>query len=219
MDLGAASALVNEQNFEGSIATIGIFARSIFFPKHGYSGTLYRIGEHYLVNHAREDTVIEISKIFAIEFSTCTTMYVKGTIFSLVTEGDQISLHSYSLNHIVQRTSNQLVALAAQVVRKVMLYPHDENFILIDYARTHIPVCPSEVLVPFYPQVGDMVSVSGEGNQIWLAQIHSVRKAFTCQAYFYVANDEPDHELYRRESHRLEKIHFESLINLQNGQW
>ena len=30
-DLGAASALINEQNFEGSIATIGIFARSIFF--------------------------------------------------------------------------------------------------------------------------------------------------------------------------------------------
>jgi len=119
----------------------------------------------------------------------------------------------------VQQTSNQLVALAAQVVCKHMLYPHDENFILIDYAHTHIPVSPSEVLVPFYPQVGDMVSVSGEGNQIWLAQIHLVdRKAF-CQAYFYVANDEPDHELYRRESHRLEKIHFESLISLQNGQW
>jgi len=141
---------------------LGYLHIAFFFPKHGYSGILYGIGEHCLVNHAREDTVIEISKIFAIEFSTCTAMYVKGTIFSLVTEGDQISLHSYSLNHIVQQTSNQLVALAAQVVRKVMLYPHDKNFLLIDYTRTHIPVSPSEVLVPFYPQVGDMVSVSGE---------------------------------------------------------
>ena len=219
-DLRAASSLVNEQNFEGSVATIGIFTRSIFFPKHGHGGTLYRIGEHCLVNYAREDTVIEISKIFAVEFSMCTAMYVKGTIFSPVTEEDQISLHSYSLNQIVQRTSNQLVVLAANVARKVMLYPLDGNFILMDYARTQNPVCTSEILVPLYPQVGDMVSVSGEGNQIWLAHIHSVdRAACTCQAYFYVANDEPNRELYRRESHRLEKIHFESLLNVQSGQW
>ena len=43
----------------------GIFVRSVFIPKHGHEGTLYRVGEHCLViDENEEQHVIKLSHIF-----------------------------------------------------------------------------------------------------------------------------------------------------------
>ena len=44
----------------------GIFVRSVFCPKHGYKGTLYRVGESCLVSISGAKLVIIISDIFAV---------------------------------------------------------------------------------------------------------------------------------------------------------
>lgn len=80
-DLINASALANAQYCESS--TPGVFVRSVFLPKHGCSGVLYRTGENCLVSNSEgENTVLEISHTFAVEFSDNIIIYVKGTIFS-----------------------------------------------------------------------------------------------------------------------------------------
>ena len=53
----------------------GIFVRSIFLPKHGLNGTLYRVGEFYLVyNSAGEQAVLKI-EIFAVSINTYSSFH------------------------------------------------------------------------------------------------------------------------------------------------
>ena len=57
---------------QASIITGAIFVRSVFFGKHGYKGTLYRVGECCLVENSSGEevvTVIKIAQIFSFKIS------------------------------------------------------------------------------------------------------------------------------------------------------
>ena len=62
----------------------------------------------------------------------------------------------------------------------------DGKCAVVDHSRTTIPL-PS-VIVPFYPQPGDMISVKGDQDEIWHAECRQVDlkpkrvKGYACQS-------------------------------------
>ena len=221
-DVDNANALTERDTSENTSAVhVGLFVRSIFLPKHGYGGTLYRVGEHCLATHNDEDIVIKISDIFSLCFSGTYYSFFKGGIYLQDTISDQSPrIHTYSSNPILKYTANTGVLLVQQLKRKVMLYPHEEaeKYILIDHQRPAIPLSPSDILIPQYPEPDDMIAVQGDGD-IWLAHVQSVNtSAQTCQVYFYI-KDVNDNKLFKKESNRLENVHWNSVLEIKEGQW
>ena len=70
--------------------------------------------------------------------------------------------HSYSDNPYVEPTSTVKVLRSTAILRKVILYPDPDmlynpsKYIVIDYLRPIIPLDKNDVIVPHYPEEGDM---------------------------------------------------------------
>lgn len=152
---------------QASKITGAIFVRSVFFGKHGYKGTLYMVGECCLVaeNVSREEEVvtIKIAQIFSFKIADTYFIFVKGFQYT------PVGIHSYSDNSVVESTTTSIVIQIDRLKRKVMLYPHDHEtntFIIIDYQRPNIPLSLQDVPIPQYPEVGGLVTVSGDSGNI-----------------------------------------------------
>ena len=66
-----------------------------------------------------------------------------------------------------------------------MLY-NPSKYIVNDYLRLIFPLDKNDVIVPHYPEEGDMISEKGIGSDVYLAHIQSVDTIQkTCQVYFY----------------------------------
>lgn len=127
-DVESAFILTNknpemEESVLGGVG--GIFVRSVFIPKHGHEGTLYRVGEHCLVTDENEEQhVIKLSHIFTINILETYPIYIKGEVYLQVTDSNEVGqVHIYSDNPIVKLTSVIKMFLGSQIQRKLMLYP------------------------------------------------------------------------------------------------
>jgi len=193
----------------------GFSVRSIFIPHHSYFGMLYRLGEYILIARDDEQQAMKILKIFSFKLDGISYVFISGLEYELT------GVHISSGNPIVTQSTQLLMIKAVDILRKVMLYPAgtDKEYVAIDYERTGFPLQPDDIAIPQYPEPGDMVSINGEEGEIWLANIHSsdpTSKA--CQVYFYIPV-ENNSRLYRKEQHRLEKVHWDSILGLVSGKW
>lgn len=171
----------------------GVFVRSVFIPKHGHEGTLYRVGEHCLVIEENEEQhVIKLSHIFTINISGTYPIYVKGEVYLQVSDSNEVGqVHIYSDNPIVELTSVNTMFLGSQIQWKLMLYPDvtEDHFIVIDHQRLCSPLSPTDVAIPLHLETGDVIKVRGDNDEIWIAHILSVNASTqSCQVYFYVEN-------------------------------
>lgn len=94
---------------------------------------------------------------------------------------------------------------------------------MIDYLRQEIPLRSREVIIPFFPEKGEMVLVQGDdGGEPWRGHIQNVdTRNKTCQLHFYVETY-PGSRCYQREHtghHALETIHWDSIVDKANGSW
>ena len=215
MSTACRIASVSVPTEEGSVG--GFSVRSIFIPQHSYSGMLYRISECILMklNGYGEQQAMKISKISSFKINQVYYIFISGLLYELT------GTHMNSGNPIVTQTTHHLMIKAQDISRKVMLYPThtDKEYVVIDYERTGFPLQPEDIVIPQHPEPGDMVSVSGEEGETWLASVHlSDPTSKTCQVYFYV-QVENDSMLYCKERHKLEKVHWDSVLGLVSGQW
>ena len=58
------------------------------------------------------------------------------------------------------------MVMAQDISRKAMMFPTDNinEYLVIDYEQTTLPLCAEDISVPQYPEQGDMVLVRGEGG-------------------------------------------------------
>lgn len=153
-DIESAFILTN-RNPEMEEAVIkgvgGIFVRSVFIPKHGHEGTLYRVGEYCLITDENEEQhAIKLSHIFTINISETYPIFIKGEVYLQVTDCNEVGqVHIYSDNPIVKLTSVIKMCLGSQIQRKLMLYPDvmEDHFIVIDHQRLYSPLCPADVSI------------------------------------------------------------------------
>ena len=207
---------------DSSLNSGGIFVRSIFLPRHGLNGTLYRVGEFCLViNSVGEQAILKILDIFAVSINNTYHSFLKGCKYDV----DSVNpiTHPYSSNPVVADVQVHLICSASQIERKVMLYPHQtisNHFIVMDYNREEIPLFPVDILVPIFPEKNDMVKVRGDDDDdVWLAHVHNVdERSKTCRVHFYIRQDSSTN-IYQKEHSRIETVHWDSIVGLMTGRW
>lgn len=212
-------------NFQISDPEIAaISCRSMLCKQHGVNGMLYRVGENLLITvNNNTQQIICATDFFAACVNGEYINFVKGSLFE-VTD----NVHIYSSSPIIVPTSQNIIAEACKISRKVMLYPELENltnptsYIIIDFCRPSIPVEIEDVIIPVFPVAGDMVKVNGDDGDIWIAHVIKVNEdAKTCQVNFYV-KDSSTGDVYVRESrgHQgREVVHWSSLLGIASGFW
>lgn len=199
------------------VSTGGFSVRSIYTPHHGHCGMLYRTNECVFIklNGIQQLVCLRITRIFSFKISEVYHMFVDGIRYEC------IGIHQSSGNLIVSETSSSRMVMAQDISRKVMLFPTavDNEYVVIDYERTTFPLCPEDISVPQYPEQGDMVLVRGKGDETWLAHVHSSTDiSKSCLVYFYILVEE-NSNLYHKEQHKLEKVHWDCVLGYAQGQW
>lgn len=190
------------------------------------NSVLYRVGEYILVKSETNDNeqVIQAIDFFAIHHDDCYKIFVKGKLFVLAEDN---LTHLYSGSVIVVPTSDIIFAPAISILRKLILYLADESntpykYVVIDYLRPNMGISAEDVIVPIYPEVGDMLKVCGSNNEVWYAHVRTVdNHAKTCQVHFYV-EDSTCPTKYRRETlcrRTIEVVHWDSIVDIASGYW
>lgn len=123
---------------------------------------------------------------------------------------------------IVQPSETNFCFLLRDINRKVMLYPYrPAQFAIIDPARTAVLL--PHVLVPVYPQIGDVVLVKGDDDELWRAEIRAVDHCLKlARGYFFMKHRNWNvNQLWIREStaRAMDTILCKSIVGLAEGQW
>ena len=86
---------------------------------------------------------------------------------------------------------------------------------VIDHQRPFIPLNKAAVIVPHFPEAGDMVYARGTiGNEVYFAHIQSVNKnSNTCQVYLYGNDPSVSASTYKRLKLQ-ETVHWSSILGI-----
>ena len=108
---------------------------------------------------------------------------LRGELFSAIKDEEGMpEIYCYNFEKMVVPSTQQVVFHTFRILRKVMVYPDPENltnpshFITIDPMLKRLPASYADVIVPFYPKCGDMVIVSCEHGNDYIANITSVQE-------------------------------------------
>lgn len=133
-------------------------------------------------------------------------------------------MHIYSGSPFVVPSTVERVYSSCSILQKAMLFPDPDNpdsasFILIDFSRPKPPIITTDVIVPAYPEKGNMVNVQGENDDLWFAHVLSCdRRSQTSWLHFYIE----ENGRYIRESHGRtadETIHWNLIVKIASGHW
>ena len=107
------------------------------------------------------------------------------------------------LNQLHKKSSLMLANCFAKLC---YVYPDLDNidstacFVVIDYNRPNLPISADDIVVPIYLNVGDMLKIAGDDNEVWFSHVVSVDNASrTCRVKFYISDD-TDPMKYRAEA-------------------
>ena len=77
-----------------------------------------------------------------------------------------------------EASPQKIVVPVTCVLRKVILYPHrhepDHEFVVVNFQRKTSPLTEYDVVVPFYPEEGDLVLINGTNPKPWLGKVITV---------------------------------------------
>ena len=207
-----------------SMATI---YNSALLPLHNLScgGTVYKSGNEVTVLlQGDEEVIMKIIHFYLLYVEKQYISIVIGDRYKIsnAANGD-ILRHPLSDGIIVQPFETNFCVLLKDITRKVMLYPYRPGglFAVIDPCRTVMPLpC---ILVPVYPQIGDMVLVKGDDDELWRAHVRAVdHRSKSARGYFFVKHHNwNDNQQWVRESQAraMDTIQFKSIVGLVEGQW
>lgn len=187
-------------------------------------GNLYQKEDTVFASHGngRGHVILKIKKFYLLPIKTEYIPMVVSDLYNFMRDerDNSILRHPLSDSVIVQPVQSNFTCHIGDLQRKLMLYPYNQGYVVIDPDRTlKLP----QVVVPVYPKAGDMVLVKGGGNQVWQAEVRSVNEVEkTIKGYFFTKHPHWDQNfLWKRESSRrkMEVINFKSIVGLAKGKW
>ena len=186
-------------------------------------GTVYHTGDDAFVTQGHNMSIVKILKFYLIVVNQEYIPIVTGDSYRIAvdTQGN-ILRHPLSDTIVIEPFETCSCFQVQDLDRKVMLYPFQPGkFALVDPMRPGVPI--PQVVVPVFPQVGDMVSVQGDDDELWRAEVRAVDHVHkTVRGYFFVKHHQwNENQLWKRESMgpTMDTIHFKSIISIVEGQW
>ena len=123
---------------------------------------------------------------------------------------------------------NSMLFFVNGISRKVILYPlsNDNLLTVVDY-MWHFKYFPYELIVPVYPEIGDMALIQGESNEdIWHGHIHCINQMV--DVYFFVPSTLHTRgtncvvyvrEVQGRARGAKNTVAWQSVIGIAEGHW
>lgn len=186
-------------------------------------GTVYRTGDDAVVSQEGNTSIVKILKFYLVVVNQEYIPVVTGDSYRIATDTQgHILRHPLSDTIVIEPFETCTCFQVQDLDRKVMLYPFQPGKLaVVDPMRARIPI--PQVLVPVFPQVGDMVSVQGGDEELWRAEVRAIDHVHkTVRGYFFVKHHQfNENQLWKRESmgHAMDTIHFKSIVSILEGQW
>lgn len=186
-------------------------------------GTVYRTGDDVVVLQENNKSIVKILKFYFLTVNQEYIHIVTGDSYRTAVDAQgNIMRHPLSDTPVIEPFETCSCFEVKDLNRKVMLYPfRPGKFVLVDPMRPRVPI--PHVLVPVFPQVGDMVSVQGGDDELWRAEVRGVDHMHKIvRGYFFVKHHHwGENQLWKRESmsHTMDIIHFKSIVDIIEGQW
>ena len=130
-----------------------------------------------------------------------------------------------------EASPQKIVVPVTCVLRKVILYPHrhepDHEFVVVNFQRKTSPLTEYDVVVPFYPEEGDMVLINGTDPKSWLGKVITIYEdRHIAKLLYCIKSGEKDDggfqiDIYTPERNpRLacDKVSWNSIITLAEGE-
>ena len=173
-----------------------------------------------------EENILTLTKLTRVKVNNECHLFATGECLEPVVQGTDTEVHRWSKGALLRPTGSEITLPSSCIQRKVMLYPESDNltdpsfYVCIDYERPHFPV--SSVIVPVYPEVGDMILVKGDDPEPWRALVLSVQQRNNAvQVHFHVPHPRWGRQsgLWVREGTWSQVVHFKSITGLSSGTW
>ena len=112
--------------------------------------------------------------------------------------------------------------------KKRRLYPFNRPnspgaMIVIDYNRKSVPEELFDIIVPFYPELQDIILIRGDDPHPWLAKVVRIQDRAQTVRVLYYENDptRPGQDLFLPNNTRLayDYVPWNSIIGLALGEW
>lgn len=150
------------------------------------------------------------------------SLLIGTTLQLIVNPGGSVARHPVSNVVYVQPAHSCICISLNDIRREIMLFPETgNNYAMVDPFRQNVPL--PKVIVPVYPEVGDLLCVTGEDDdEPWRALVTEVNyRTSTVAGFFCVKHPHyDDNGLWVRErTQRKETIHFNSLLSVVDGEW
>ena len=124
-------------------------------------GTVYRTRDDVVVSQGGNMSIVKILTFYSVVVNQGYIPIVTGDSYRIATDArGNILRHPLSDTIVIEPFETCTCFQVQDLNRKVMLYPFQPGkFAVVDPMRLRIPI--PQVLIPVFPQVGDMVSVQG----------------------------------------------------------
>ena len=163
--------------------------------------------------HAGEFWYARINYFILVSIHRSYHVFLDSEFFIPVIQNNTPIINPWTETHVLEEVhfARERLQLSSQIVRKVILYPvQDRQYVPVDFEK---PPSVIPVPIPYYPKVGDHVSVRGPNKVTWYAKVlekDCVNR--TAKVKWYNTND--DHHL--RVSSQTDEIRYRSIIEKVN---
>ena len=214
-----------------NLPEIAFTFRSFWRPVETPQGMLYRNGEHVVCHVGAHDSTCKIADFLCLCSEEQFFKIVKVKKYSQVVDDEGYPLSDPYSGGIVIDIANvqDLIVPVNDMLRKVIIYDcaddqHPDRRIAVDFQRETVPVSHHDILVPFFPQVNDMISIKGEDPTPWLAKVLLIQeRTKTVKVWYYFQDMErPGEKLYlpyRDTRQGQDFVSWDSILCLASGEW
>lgn len=227
--------LINSNSLDSTslfvLPDIAFSFRSFWRPVQTSKGMLYRNGEHIVCEVGAHEYFCQITNFLCLNSEGEFFKFVKVKKFTqeVDEDGDPVS-DPYSGGLVIDNANVQdLLVPVKAILRKIILYnsaddEHPDRRIVVDFQRENLPISHLDILVPFFPQVNDMIFIKGDDPSPWLAKVLTIQeRAKTVKVWYYVEDVErPGENLYvpsRNTRQAQDFVSWDSVMCLASGEW
>lgn len=211
------------------IPAAAFVSKKCFMADRGFGGTVFSSGDAVVVRVNGEEVVAKLNCFLSLRVNNdlvSPKLLVKLLFYSSIIGDDELPVKDFWSGFIKvhsREIPDPAFLQINDILRKVILYKSEDDVLTVaDYQR-QTQSLPYSVIVPVYPENGDMLMIQGEGiNDIWYGHVHSTDyRRKTVDVFFFVESNR-SRNVFVREAHgryARNVVPWESVIGIAEGQW
>ncbi|XP_031555294.1 uncharacterized protein LOC116292172 isoform X2 [Actinia tenebrosa] len=211
-----------------NVSEVAYISKKCLMADRSFDGTVFKSGETAVITINQLEVVVKLDIFLSLRVKGDESyqLLVKGHIHPYCTVNEEQAKHFWTGFVSVKNTPFGEAAFCnvSAIQRKVILYECDkERYTVVDYERQKQQL-PFEVVVPVYPEKGDMLLIQGEdADDIWYGHACNIdykKKLWMC-VFFFVEHSRK-RNIYIRETYgnrARNVVPWTSLIGVANGTW